>query len=138
GWFPSVAVGWDLAQEPFMTSYPQVSALKLRASWGQIGNDKIGEYPGIPVVTGNLNAVFGTDESLFFGASPIELANPDVRWERTNQTNIGLDAALFDGRVGATFDWYSRLTDGILVRVPIPDYVGLPTLAFATPAVVRT
>lgn len=134
GWFPSVAVGWDLAQEPFMTSYPQVSALKLRASWGQIGNDKIGEYPGIPVVTGNLNAVFGTDESLFFGASPIELANPDVRWERTNQTNIGLDASFFDGRIGATLDWYSRLTDGILVRVPIPDYVGVSTQPFVNAA----
>lgn len=134
GWFPSLAVGWDLAQEPFMAAYDDVSALKLRASWGQIGNDKIGSYPGIPVVSGNLNAVFGEDESLYFGASPIELANPDVRWERTNQTNIGLDAAFFDGRIGATLDWYSRLTDGILVRVPIPDYVGVSTQPFVNAA----
>jgi TonB-linked SusC/RagA family outer membrane protein len=134
GWFPSFAVGWDLAQESFLANYDQIAALKLRASWGQIGNDKIGAYPGIPVVSGNLNAVFGEDESLYFGASPIELANPDVRWERTNQTNIGLDAAFLDGRVGATLDWYSRLTDGILVRVPIPDYVGVSTQPFVNAA----
>ncbi|HEX6925619.1 MAG TPA: TonB-dependent receptor [Longimicrobiaceae bacterium] len=134
GWFPSVAVGWDLAQEAFMQDYENVSALKLRASWGQIGNDKIGAYPGIPVVTGNLNAIFGEDETMFFGASPIELANPDVKWERTSQTNIGLDASFFDGRVGATLDWYNRLTDGILVRVPIPDFVGVSTQPFVNAA----
>jgi TonB-linked SusC/RagA family outer membrane protein len=134
GWFPSFALGWDLAQESFLENYEDVSALKVRASWGRIGNDKIGSYPGIPTVAGNLNAVFGEDESLRFGASPIDLANPDVRWERTNQTNIGLDAAFFDGRVGATFDWYSRLTDGILVRVPIPDYVGVAQQPFVNAA----
>ena len=134
GWFPSVAVGWDLAQEAFMQPYDMVSSLKLRASWGQIGNDKIGAYPGIPVVTGNLNAIFGEDESLRFGASPIDLANPDVRWERTNQTNIGLDASFADGRVAVTVDWYSRLTDGILVQVPIPDYVGVASQPFVNAA----
>jgi TonB-linked SusC/RagA family outer membrane protein len=134
GWFPSVAVGWDLAQESFMANYDAVSALKLRASWGQIGNDKIGAYPGIPVVSSNLNAVFGEDESLYFGASPIDLANPDVRWERTNQTNIGLDAAFWEGRLGATLDWYSRLTDGILVQVPIPDYVGVAAQPYVNAA----
>lgn len=134
GWFPSLAVGWDLAQESFLQPYEAISSLKLRASWGQIGNDKIGAYPGIPVVSGNLNAVFGEDESLRFGASPIDLANPDVRWERTNQTNIGLDAAFLEGRVGLTLDWYSRLTDGILVQVPIPDYVGVAAQPYVNAA----
>jgi TonB-linked SusC/RagA family outer membrane protein len=134
GWFPSLAVGWDLAQEPFLANAAAISSLKLRGSWGQIGNDKIGAYPGIPVVSGNLNAVFGEDEALRFGASPIDLANPDVRWERTNQTNIGLDAAFWEGRLGATVDWYSRLTDGILVQVPIPDYVGVAAQPFVNAA----
>jgi TonB-linked SusC/RagA family outer membrane protein len=134
GWFPSLAVGWDLAQEPFLQDAAAISSLKLRGSWGQIGNDKIGAYPGIPVVSGNLNAVFGEDEALRFGASPIDLANPDVRWERTNQTNIGLDASFWEGRLGATVDWYSRLTDGILVQVPIPDYVGVAAQPFVNAA----
>lgn len=134
GYFPSLAAGWDLAQESFLQNVEAISALKLRASWGQIGNDKIGPYPGIPTVRGNLNAVFGDDESLRFGASPIDLANPDVRWERTNQTNIGLDAAFWDGRLGTTLDWYSRLTDGILVQVPIPSFVGVASQPFVNAA----
>ncbi|MGH7665136.1 MAG: SusC/RagA family TonB-linked outer membrane protein [Gemmatimonadaceae bacterium] len=134
GYFPSFALGWNVSDEPFFSDVPSISALKLRGSWGQIGNDKIGEYPGIPVVTGNLNAVFGTNEQLFFGASPIELANPGVQWETTTQTNIGADMSLFDGRLDATVDWYRRLTDGILVQVPIPDFVGVAVEPFVNAA----
>ncbi|MGH7576888.1 MAG: SusC/RagA family TonB-linked outer membrane protein [Longimicrobiales bacterium] len=134
GYFPSFALGWNLAEESFLRDARGIDALKLRASWGKIGNDKIGEYPAIAVVDGNLNAVFGPDESLRFGASPVSLANPEVRWEQTSQTNVGLDAALFGGQVEATFDYYRRLTDGILVQVPIPGYVGVGNLPFVNAA----
>lgn len=134
GYFPSVAVGWNVAEEAFLRESPVISLLKLRLSWGRIGNDKIGAYPGIPVVTGNLNAVFGEDQSLAFGALPIELANPGVQWEETAQTNVGLDVSLFDDAVTATFDYYRRLTDGILVRVPIPNYVGASQEPFVNAA----
>ncbi|MGH7480681.1 MAG: SusC/RagA family TonB-linked outer membrane protein [Longimicrobiales bacterium] len=133
GYFPSVAIGWNLHEESFF-DFDAVSALKLRGSWGEIGNDKIGAYPGIPIVTGNLNAVFGPEETLTFGASPIELANPQVKWEVTRQTNIGADMALLDGRLGATVDWYHRLTDGILVQIPIPRFVGVSTEPFVNAA----
>jgi TonB-linked SusC/RagA family outer membrane protein len=134
GWFPSMAVGWNLAEESFLQSQDAISALKLRASWGQTGNDKIGAYPGIPVVSGNLNAVLGQGESLQYGASPIALANPDVQWERTTQTDVGADFGLLQDRFTGTLDYYRRLTDGILVQVPIPAYVGVSTQPFVNAA----
>jgi TonB-linked SusC/RagA family outer membrane protein len=137
GWFPSFALGWNLIDEPFFPKVSAINQLKLRASWGKIGNDKIGSYPGIPVVTSNLNAVFGSSEQLAFGATPIELANPLVKWETTRQTNIGADMAFLDSRLTATIDSYNRVTDGILVRVPIPAYIGVGTQPFVNAAKVE-
>ncbi len=135
GWFPSLALGWDLAQEDFLKGMDAISALKLRASWGQIGNDKIGAYPAVAQVTGNLNYVLG--DQLVIGAAPVALANPQVKWETTTQTNVGVDAALFRGRIEGTVDYYNRTTDGILVQVPIPKYVGVNTEPTVNAAKVR-
>ncbi len=134
GYFPSFAVGWNLKEEGFLRDNALFTALKLRASWGQIGNDKIGAYPGIPIVTGNLNAVFGTGQTLQYGASPIQLANPLVKWEKSTQTDIGADMVLFNGQLEATLDYYHRLTDGILVQVPIPNYIGVSTQPYVNAA----
>ncbi len=134
GSFPSFAVAWNLKEEPFMKEKGPFSALKLRASWGETGNDKIGAYPGIPIVTGNLNAVFGTGETLQYGASPIDLANPQVKWEKTTQTDVGADMVLFNGQLEATLDYYHRLTDGILVQVPIPNYIGVSSQPYVNAA----
>ncbi len=125
GYFPSAAVGWRIVDEPFMEDVGGVSDLKLRASWGRIGNDRIGPYPGIPVVDINQGAIFGTPGSISLGATPIELANPNVEWETTTQTDVALEMGFFDQRLTAEVDYYHRVTDGILVRVPIPDYVGV-------------
>lgn len=124
GYFPSFALAWNLHEEPFMQDLGPLSELKLRGSWGQIGNDKIGEYASFATVSGNLNAVFGPNEDLNFGASPISLANPQIRWETTTQANIGADLSFLNGEVRASLDYYNRLTDGILVALTIPSYVG--------------
>src|SRR6266581_1080497 len=134
GYFPSFAVGWNMKEESFLRDNTLFTALKLRASWGQIGNDKIGAYPGVPIVTGNLNAVFGTGQGLQYGASPIELANPLVKWEKSSQTDIGADMVLFNGQLEATLDYYHRLTDGILVQVPIPNYIGVSSQPYVNAA----
>jgi TonB-linked SusC/RagA family outer membrane protein len=134
GWFPSFALGWNVSDEGFFPEVASVDQLKLRVSWGEIGNDKIGAYPGVPIVTSNLNAVFGPSQVLAFGAAPVELANPDVKWETTRSTNVGLDGTFLGGRFLATLDYYNRLTDGILVRVPIPRYVGVQTEPFVNAA----
>ncbi|MGH7445740.1 MAG: SusC/RagA family TonB-linked outer membrane protein, partial [Longimicrobiales bacterium] len=124
GYFPSVALGWNLHEESFMQDVDAISLFKLRGSWGQIGNDKIGAYPAIATVAGNLNAVFGEDESLNFGATPVNLANPEVKWERTTQFNVGADMSFLDARLNTTLDYYSRTTDDILIDIPIPRFVG--------------
>jgi len=127
GYFPSVGAGWRLSEEAFMEDVGVVSNLKLRGSWGIIGNDKISAYPSVASVTTNQNAVFGRTEQLSFGATLGELANPEVEWEETTQTDIGLNVGLFENRLSAEVDYYQRTTSGILVRVPIPEYVGVGT-----------
>jgi TonB-linked SusC/RagA family outer membrane protein len=124
GYFPSVAVGWNVTQEDFMEKYEVIDRLKLRASWGVIGNEKIGAYAGRAVVSSNLNAVFGAPEALNFGASIITLANSNIRWEETAQTDIGVEIGFLKNKLTAEIDYYNRVTDGILIDVPIPAYVG--------------
>ncbi len=125
GWFPSFGVGWVLSDESFFPTTNWIDLIKPRASWGILGNDRIGNYEYAALVAGNLNAVFGPDENIQFGALPISLANPEIRWEETTQTNIGLETQFLNQRLSFDLDYYNRTTDGILVAVPIPGYVGV-------------
>lgn len=129
GYFPSIGAGWQISEEAFMEDVDLISNLKLRGSWGVIGNDKISAYPSVASVTTNQNAVFGApgSEGLQFGATLGELANPQVKWEETEQWDVGLNIGLFEDQLSAEVDYYSRTTSGILVRVPIPDYIGVNT-----------
>ena len=124
GNFPSLALGYRLIQEGFLQNQNFLSNLKIRGSWGIIGNDKIAFYEGRPVVTGNQNAVFGADESLIFGATLLRLANPFIQWEETVTSNLGLEFGFLDDRLTGEIDYYYRRTNDILVGVPIPAYVG--------------
>ena len=124
GIFPSAAVGWRVDREQFFPVNPVVNRMKLRVGYGAVGNDKIGLYPSIPIVTSGLNAVFGESETLFLGGTPVALANPDLRWETTASFNVGLELGAFDDKLTAEIDYYIKESSGILLRVPIPDYVG--------------
>lgn len=124
GYFPSVAFGWNLAQEPFMARQRVFDRLKLRTSWGVVGNDKTQLYPSFGIIQGNLYAIFGPGESLNTGATLATLSNPNVRWEEATQTDVGLELAVLKGRLTAEIDWYNRTTYDILYELPIPDYVG--------------
>lgn len=124
GNFPSIALGYRLIEEAFMQDQSVFSDLKIRGSWGIIGNDKIAFYEGRPVVTGNQNAVFGQNEELLYGATLTRLANPFIQWEETITSNFGLEFGLLDDRLIGELDYYYRRTNDILVGVPIPAYVG--------------
>ncbi len=137
GHFPSLALGWNLSNEAFMDNVDFISRLKLRASWGQIGNDKIGAYAGRPTVTTNLNTVLGRDPQLINGASIVSLANPSIKWEANTQSNAGFEVGLLDNRLVAEVDYYNRVTDDILVSVPIPDYIGADQFPIVNAAKVR-
>ncbi|MEX0720748.1 MAG: TonB-dependent receptor [Balneolaceae bacterium] len=128
GNFPSAAAGWIISNEPFMEGVRDASGLdflKLRGSWGRIGNDKIDTDAAVATVTSNLSYVLGTGQELQTGAAVTELSNPDIRWEETEQLDIGLELALFDSRFNTELDWYRRETKDILVEVPIPNIVGV-------------
>lgn len=124
GNFSSVALAWRIIEEPFMKSQDLFSNLKLRLSWGVLGNDKIPYTAAIPTVTSNLNAVFGVNENLLFGATPTRLANTRLQWEETSTIDVGMDIGVLKNRLTLEIDYYLRKTDEIILPVPIPDYVG--------------
>lgn len=122
GYFPSVSAGWLVSSESFMsgvTSY--MDFLKLRASWGQNGNQSINPFQYLATIdfTG-VNYFFGTDKSAAStGAYPDILPNPDVTWETSEQTDIGFDARFLNGSLSLSFDWYNKVTKDWLIDAPI-------------------
>jgi len=123
GSFPSVSVGWVLSDEQFMTSIKGrfIDQFKLRASWGQVGNQNIGFFNYIsPIQFQNVNYPLGQAEGVLTpGAYASRLGNPNLKWETSQQTDIGFDAALMNGKLKATFDWYDKTTKDWLVVAPI-------------------
>lgn len=124
GYFPSFALGWNVAEEYFMSHQRFIDRLKLRASWGIVGNDKTQLYASLGAIQGGLYSIFGSDESLNQGATLTRLSNPNVRWENASQTDVGMEIGVLNGRLTAEIDWYNRVTSDILAELPIPDYVG--------------
>jgi TonB-linked SusC/RagA family outer membrane protein len=123
GLFPSFSMGWRISEEEFMTSLRNaITNLKLRASWGQLGNQLIGgNYPFASFINYNTYVFGGTAVS---GASIDDMANPDISWEKTEMTNIGVDFDLWS-KFSGSFDYYVRNTSGILLPLDIPRTTGL-------------
>ena len=123
GNFPSLAVGWNVDQENFLKDSKLISGLKVRASWGQLGNQDIGNYSNQTVVSTNARYFFGADQ-LAPAAVVNNLGNPNLRWEKTTQSNIGVDLSLLQNKIYFTADYWIKDTDGILVRTPISTVTG--------------
>ncbi|SFB78191.1 TonB-linked outer membrane protein, SusC/RagA family [Parapedobacter composti] len=123
GVFPSFSLGWNVTNETFFPKNDIVNLLKIRGGYGVVGNDNIGDFAYMSTIGSGRNYAIGTSGSYFVGYSPNAPANPDLRWEETSQTNIGFDA-VFLGNFTATFDWYQKITTGILQNPRIPGYVG--------------
>ncbi|MEX2403358.1 MAG: SusC/RagA family TonB-linked outer membrane protein [Balneolales bacterium] len=123
GWFPSFSAGWRITEEDFM-EVSWLSNLKIRGSWGQLGNNRIGNYRYMPLISFGQNYNFGG--SVAGGAAQTSAANPDITWETTTELDIGLDAYFFENRFSVIFDYYDRYTDDILTSVPVSDIYGLP------------
>ena len=123
GNFPSLAVGWNVDQESFLKDSKTISGLKFRASYGQLGNQDIGNYSNQTVVSTASRYFFGAD-ALAPAAVVNSLGNPDLRWERTTQTNLGIDLSLLQNKITFTADYWIKDTDGILVRTPISTVSG--------------
>ena len=123
GYFPAVSAGWVLTEENFLKNNPAINFLKVRASWGVNGNDQIGDFRFVSTVGGGRNYTFGLNDMLTNGVSPNAIANPDLRWEQTTQSNIGLDARILK-RVTVTFDLFEKKTSDMLLDIAVPGYVG--------------
>lgn len=124
GHFPSVSVGWNIAEEHFMEqSKDWMDQLKLRAGYGILGNQEIDDYMYTSVITSNINYPDGNG-GLISGAFPKDFANPAIKWEETEMTNIGVDMAFMNSRLMVTADWYRKNTKDILLTVPIPISTG--------------
>ncbi|OFX83648.1 MAG: hypothetical protein A2W99_15270 [Bacteroidetes bacterium GWF2_33_16] len=124
GYFPSFALGWNIAEEKFFPKDGIFGKVKLRGSWGKIGNEKIPQNERFSLIANGQNAVFGTDELLYPGASLGNTANPNLRWETTTQTDIGIEMGLWNNKLIAEFDVFDRRTEDILVQVSTPGYFG--------------
>ena len=126
GNFPSISAGWLISNEPFMERFRAVSFLKLRGSYGITGNNNIGNYTSIAQIT-NSNYVF--NGALVSGATISTLQNPVLRWERNKQLDIGVDITLFNNRVSFTYDYYHKLSDGLIQDRPIPRASGYSSVS---------
>ncbi len=123
--FPSFSLGWNLTNEKFMEDRPDwLASTKLRASWGKNGNENIGNFGYTALaVTGN-NAIFGNGEQIIIGSKPSRLANPDLKWEESEQLDFGIDFGFFNNALTFTADYYKKKTNGMLMEMNIPSYVG--------------
>lgn len=121
GYFPSVSAGWVLSNEQFLEQSGFLSFLKLRASWGQVGNQNAGAFQYLaPVTFSNINYTFGPAEGVLTpGAFPSRLSNPDLMWETSEQTNVGFDARFLSGRLNLNFDWYIKTNKDWLIPAPV-------------------
>lgn len=119
GTFPSIGVAWRLSQENFLRDNDLISELKLRASYGITGNQNgIDNFASRGLWTG------GANYTTTAGTRPLQLANPELKWETTRQIDIGVDLGILDERVVFSFDWYNKYTEDLLLEVPLPPTTG--------------
>jgi TonB-linked SusC/RagA family outer membrane protein len=121
--FPSVAAGWRINKEAFMSDMAALSNLKIRGSWGKAGNDKIGNYTYATTLTSNMNYTF--DNLAYPGTTPSGFSNPDLKWEETTMLNIGLDLGLFKDRFTLSAEYFVNTSDDLLMSVPITPSLGV-------------
>lgn len=126
GYFPSVSGGWRISNEEFLKNVESINELKIRAGWGLVGNDNIGNYPWYQRITPGSNYPIGG--VIQPGNYPASIQNSDLKWEASEQTNIGIDIALFKNRVRFSADVYRKRSKDLLLNVPLPRTSGFPDI----------
>jgi len=122
GYFPSLALGWKMNEEDFLNDVEVLNVLKLRASWGRTGNQEIGNYQSMSTFGNGLKYVY--DGIQVTSTAPSRIANPDLKWETSEQINIGLDFGFLQNRITGSLDWYTKDTRDMLLSLPIPRSTG--------------
>lgn len=122
-WFPSIAAAWTISNESFMEAYrPTLSNLKLRASYGVIGNQDISPYSTLSLMSQTQTYYGNNTPATGYWANKIN--DPNLKWERTHQVDVGVDAAFFNGRLDVSLDWYYKRTKDALLSTTLADYLG--------------
>ena len=141
GFFPSVAAAWRVDNEPWLNKPEWLESLKVRAGWGRIGNDKIGDNASVQTMFNSgptfVDYVLGQNQDLAHGATILTLVNSDIMWEATEQVNAGVDLGLWKNKLTATVDFFIRDTKDMLLGVTAPAHVGNRYAATANVGTVR-
>jgi TonB-linked SusC/RagA family outer membrane protein len=123
GFFPSASAGWLLDQEEFFSN-DIVNTLKIRASWGKTGNQEIGNNQAISTFSSGNRTSYVLDDQFVTSLNPSRIANPDLKWETTEQVDIGMDFGLLNDRISGSFAWYNKNTTDMLLSLPVPTSSG--------------
>ena len=133
--FPAVSLGWNVLNEPYLQNAKPAwfDVMKIRASWGQNGNASIGNFLYMSLMDGGENYYFGgsynpvsqaNEGTMIYGSSPGRVANPDVKWETSEQIDLGIDLRFFNSRLNFSFDYFKKKTKDMLAYMPVPTYIG--------------
>ncbi len=125
GYFPSGSLAWRISQEGFLKDSQVISDLKLRVSYGITGNQAIGPYGSLARLASYYRYPYNNGENLNIGFGLSDIANANLKWESTAQSDIGMDISLFKGRLTSTIDVYRKVTDNLLMPRQLPGYVGV-------------
>ncbi len=124
GVFPSAALGWNISNEPFMRDFKGFSNMKLRASYGEIGSNNVVPYAINPELNLNSDYIIGTDQTRLQGYSITKGVNPNIKWETTRTTDIGLEFNMLNNKLQFTMDYFIKNSDDVLVSLNLPLYTG--------------
>lgn len=126
GFFPSVSLGWVLSEEQFLKGFSDLSFLKVRGSWGMLGNDRIGNYPYQSTINFGSNLLYqGNNIVSVLNAKVTDFAIENISWETTETFGFGIDAYFFNNKLRFTGDYYKKMTRDMLLALEIPDYMGV-------------
>jgi TonB-linked SusC/RagA family outer membrane protein len=128
GYFPSVSAAWRASEETFLKDLDLFSDFKVRASWGVTGNQSISPYASLSQILSGANYPYNGNDATDIGFSIVRAANPNLKWESTTQTDIGVDLGLFNGRLTASFDYYVKTTKDLLLSRQLPTMTGFSSI----------
>jgi TonB-linked SusC/RagA family outer membrane protein len=128
GYFPSVSAAWRASEETFLKDLDLFSDFKVRASWGITGNQSISPYASLSQILSGANYPYNGNDATDIGFSIVRAANPNLKWESTTQTDVGLDLGLFNGRLTASFDYYVKTTKDLLLSRQLPTMTGFSSI----------
>lgn len=122
--FPALAIGWNVHNEQFMESLQSISNLKLKASWGGVGNEKISYSKQYSLIGNGINGVFGTGDIIIPGQTYSTTGNPSLIWETTYQSNAGIEIGFFENNLTVEVDYFNKVTRDILIDLQLPGFAG--------------